>query len=212
MNINEGKRYIPTDSIVFANKNLDMKVYSSLQEKSNWSTGENHRYIDISKIKMKPWADELSCGSDKITRQTLKKRLDYLIKAKVVKRKKINDVEYYILPQDFKFCIYIDNKLLRFMTNTLNSNTIKVYLIYRSYTNTYGCCKLTQEKILEKIGLCSKSNRNKVMISDINTLLRKLDLIYVYKDYKNTSSAVKTPLTIVTLDERESLIKNKLIK
>lgn len=209
----EGKRLIPTSKEILSDKGVDYRVYSSLQAKSKRSIDEKHRYIKVKDLKMKPWAEELSIEGISITRQTLRTKLNYLVKAKIVERKKVGEEQYYILPDNFEFYLLIDNRLLRFMTNTMSSNAIKVYFLYRSYTKYYGECKLTQKQILESIGLSTKADNNDVMISDINKLLSKLGLIYIYKEYMNSEGGgVKTPLTIKAVDEEKILKELKLVK
>lgn len=209
----EGKRIIPTAREILSDKGVDYRVYSSLQAKSKRNLEENHRYIKVKDLKMKPWAEELSIEGISITRQTLRTKLNYLVKAKIVEKKKVGEEQYYILPTNFQFYLLIDNRLLRFMTNTMSSNAIKTYFLYRSYTKYYGECTLCQKQIVESIGLSPKADNNDVLITDINKLLSKLGLIYIYKNYqKESGGGVKTPLTIKTVDENKVLKDLKLVK
>ena len=112
------KRLIPRDKEFIEDKKVCDLTYSKLQIESNWKQGEKHRYIYKEKINLSEWGRTLG-----VSRQTLKKRILYLKEAGLIKDKG----EFYMIENVAEYAIYIPEKTLRILTNSMKKDTVKVY-------------------------------------------------------------------------------------
>ena len=170
--MSNNKRQILRGDDFMNNKNICDLTYAKLQIESNWNNGEDHRYIYKNKINYSEWARQLG-----ISRQTLKKRIDYLKKAGFIKEQK----EVYLLEKRIDKVIYIPEETLRTLTNCMKKDTIKVYAYLGGWfkwkkKNKQGKYNFTRYSLIQEIGL-KKGKTTLDKINDILLVLNKLGLI-----------------------------------
>lgn len=202
------KRRIPTSKEFTKDRKVDAQVYSKLQIKSNWNSElkEEERYIYKNDFSFEMVAQEL-----KMNPKVFGRKMKYLEKAKlIIKRQDAEGKTIYYLPKVFDYYILIEAELLRVLTNSTNSNTIKLYCIYRSFNDMYKKpCIVNQQNLCEMVGL---SKRSEEIVKDINICLEALGLITIEKTYINDSNKTKCNLSVKTVPYKQSTIYAKLNK
>lgn len=192
------KRVIPRGKEFMEDKKVCDLTYSKLQIESYWKEGEPHRYIYKNKINLSQWERELG-----ISRQTLKKRIDYLKEAGLIKEKG----EIYMLEYLEEYKIYIPEKTLRILTNSMKKDTVKIYAYLGGWykykkSNRQGNYNFTKEELIDNIGL-KKGNTTLEKVNDILFILNKLGLIKIEERPVVFNGVGTTQL--ILLDWRERL-------
>lgn len=192
------KRLIPRDKEFIEDKKVCDLTYSKLQIESNWKQGEKHRYIYKEKINLSEWGRTLG-----VSRQTLKKRILYLKEAGLIKDKG----EFYMIENVAEYAIYIPEKTLRILTNSMKKDTVKVYAYLGGWykhkrRKGEGFYNFTRTSLLEDLGY-KVGDTTLDKINDILLVLNKLDLIKT-EERESIRGGIKTSEIIIT-NWKESL-------
>lgn len=170
----ENNRRMPADKCFMEKRDVFDILYGLIQIESNWSKGDNHRYIKKYKIKKTKWAK--MCG---VSRPTFNKVFNKLIEYGYL----VDCDEYYKVPNIGDYYLLVPLETLKFLVNTSNSNTIKVFIklssLYRSYGND---AYFTQNSLLKSIGYNSTSGSNHKLIRDILKNLENNGFVKLYDD------------------------------
>ena len=110
--------------------------------------------------------------------------------------------KYYKLKNRDVFAYYVKMNVdfIGMLNKSLTQDAIKVYMVYYSFNvgEVVGRCFLTQEQILERIGL-SMSGDNCRKLTYINTILEELGLIEKYVEiHRKNGQEVKRKNIIIT--------------
>ncbi|MDM0859540.1 hypothetical protein ACV3SO_13785 [Clostridium perfringens] len=204
------ERLLPTESLFLEDKRFSYGLWMYLQSISKGNNVDGYRYVNIRDIKLNNLINyifnltkdkERDCYlNKKISKPTLKKALNYLkeigLIIDVVDGKEVMGGykgKYYRIKNRFKRYVLMENDYLKILLRYLSQDSIKVYLLYYSFSNQYGesICFLNQETILERIGL-SASGQNFKKLWHINNELEKFGLITKYQEiYKREGREFK---------------------
>lgn len=192
------KRLIPRGKEFMGDKKVCDLTYSKLQVESNWKQGDPHRYIYKNKINLSQWERELG-----ISRQTIKKRIEYLKEAGLIK----DEGEFYMLEYLEEYKIYIPEETLRILTNSMKKDTVKIYAFLGGWykykkSSKQGNYNFTKEELIDNIGL-KKGNTTLEKVNDILFILNKLGLIKT-KERQVVFNGVGTT-QLILLEWRERL-------
>lgn len=181
MKILKDSRQMPKKQEWVADKMYSDVVYAWLQTNSEWDKELNVRWIAKKDVKYVRIAESLG-----ITRQTastkFKRLLDRDDKGQtglglVILNEEKSRYELPVLPPDV--AMLIENGTLRKMVNTLNENSISVYiyLLGRFLAGKEQPFKVEIDQIKEFIGIALSSRGNNYIVTDILLVLGKLGLI-----------------------------------
>ncbi|MGG5460293.1 hypothetical protein [Clostridium sp. B9] len=204
------ERLLPTEGLFLEDKRFSYGLWIYLQSISKGNHVDEYRYVSVKEVKLNNLVNyifNLTKNKErnyylnkKISKPKLKKDLEYLKEiGLIIDIVDGNEVmegcrgKYYRLKNKFKRYILMENNYLKILLRYLSQDSIKVYLLYYSFSNQYGesICFLNQESILERIGL-SVSGQNFKKLWHINNELEKFSLIVKYqKIYKRDGKEFK---------------------
>lgn len=177
-------RRIPVGEFLKLRK-ISFLVYMYLQQISYWNSEqqEDHRYIPVESCNKSKTARETG-----LSRPTVIKVMDELLKEGLVEYKKVNDNYYYILPNigDYYVLCGFTIGQLRAMFNHLSEPLIRVILFHKSFA-IYAKRKGEEEYhvpisyILESIGYSTKS---KQVVIECNEVLEGMGVLNIRKVQK----------------------------
>lgn len=189
MKIQKNSRQVPKAQEIVSQKLYSDILYGYLQVNS--SRDENGiRYIEKKLINFSSLEKLLN-----ISRQTLSKRFSKLIEmGLVVLIEGSKPIKYELPVLQSKDGFLIPEETLRIMTNTLNDNTINVYvyLINRFIANKEQPFDFTITTLKSYCGLGILGDSNNYIISDILTVLQKLGLIEYTITKNKEGNSIKT--------------------
>lgn len=165
---------------LMSDKKICDLTYTKFQLDSNFDIPQNHRYIKKSEVNFTEWGKELG-----LDRRTVSTRFKYLLKAKIIQQKG----GYYIMPIAVEKYFDVDEKLLRFMLNTMHKDLIKMYLYFVRW---HIFCQekgerfnFSLQQIAEHLNMVEKGKtiggKHKQKIEDCIKLLSICNLITVSK-------------------------------
>lgn len=145
----------------------NVQLYKDILDTGN---EETWRYLYRNKLKeCKDLVESLSQTKLNTVLRTIKKmeKLDCNV---IAIRKTENNEIVYDINYGTREYVTIETKIMKALINSFNSNSIKIYVILK-YMCRNGKRRITQEWLLNQIGLTSYSKNNRQMISDITTEL-----------------------------------------
>lgn len=212
------ERLLPTTEETLGEKRFLYALWMYLQSVSKGSIINEYRYVNVKDVNCSTLAEKITLLSKvagdkeylnkKITRQTISKGMKYLIdQGFIVGIVDGNQVfegykgSYYKLKNRnaFKFFVYMENDFINKLISVLPQDAIKVYMVYYSFNrgDIEGECYLTQQQILQRVGL-SASGQNHEKLTYINVILERFGLIEKYVEvYKKDGREVKRKNIIV---------------
>ncbi|MBX9185676.1 helix-turn-helix domain-containing protein [Clostridium sp. K04] len=194
------ERLLPTTKETLGEKKFLYGLWLCLQEMSKGICTDNFRYVKVDEVNNSALANRITAmtrpkGSKEyyekpIDRRTVAKGMKYLKDMNfIVGVVDGNEViegykgEYYKMKNrdTFEYYIKMNVDFIKMLSRSLTQDAIKVYMVYYSFNRdeVEGQCFLTQERILERIGL-SKSGDNCEKLTYINIILEELGLIEKY--------------------------------
>lgn len=179
---------LPMGEEYLKNRNFHIEILIKFEIESTIVDSEGNMYIKVVEVNHTRWAEYLG-----IARSTLRKNIKQLQEIKVLERFIGEDnKEYYKISRHYIGGEFLfEEKFLRRLIEMKMKHLLKVYLVYYKYTMIYRGCTLTQDKILEEIGLCGKSNVNKALLKRINDKLVEFNLIKVTKKLKHKNRMIR---------------------
>lgn len=200
LKIQSNSRQIPSNELYTADKKYNDLLYGILQEMS-YISKENIRYINKSDINYVKLAQKLN-----LTRQTVSTRFKHLLEIGLIRYEE-SDKRYQLCSVDKTLCSLVPFETLRKLNNTLNQNTISiyVYLLKRFIANGEKPYQVLMTQMKKFIGITTSTTSNNIVITDILRilqLLKLIDLEYIKekKEEKTCSStSYKTNIIIKTV-------------
>lgn len=192
MEIQKNSRQMPKIKEITSAKYYSDILYGYLQVNSK--RDETNRYVEKSLINFTQLAETLG-----ISRQTLSKRFNKLIELGLVIPPTNDSKRYTLVTLKPAEGFLIPEETLRIMGNTFNENTINVYiyLVKKFYANKEQPVGFTIQALKDFCGLGTKGDTNNYIITDILTILQKLELIYFKRNInKNEDGTIKTHYTL----------------
>lgn len=204
----KSSRQVPSNKEWLKNKQYCDIFYSYLQVISSWDGEKNHcrivakkdlNFSNISKILQ-------------ISRQTLKKRFDWLVSMGLIEINEDGSANLLILENDLATLVPITT--LRIMTNTLSERCISIFVyLYNRYYASKQEFICTYEQLKNVIGISSATRSNDYIIKDILFLLEKLELVKTRKEStEDQFGGFKTVLYITKVQNEISDAKDIEIK
>lgn len=149
----------------------DFRIILALILRSNVNAQtDNYRYIEYSSLNKKDIYKE--CG---VSRQTFDRKIEYLERIGILSRKQKSNGLIYIInySKEGKYYITVHHKILKYMLDNIDNDTIKVYLILKiqcdifknrtSMTNSY-ICRLLGKSPSSKNNLDKITKGTKVLV------------------------------------------------
>lgn len=201
MVIEKNSRQVPKAAEFLSNKKYCDILYCYFQTISSWDEVEGHpRYFAKKEKNFSKIAETLG-----LSRQTVSSRFASLEQLGLIKEDKINGrYELLILAEDIASLIPAET--VRILVNTMNENTISVYvyLLNRYYAATCNGKQefmFTKEQLKTVIGLSSATRSNDYIIDDKLNVLKKLGLLeYEARDDKDKITGdIKTHLYVTKM-------------
>lgn len=149
----------------------------------------------------------------KISLSTLNRRKSALIKCGILEQKKIkNNEKVYFLPALTKWA-YIETDLLERLPKRLTSNAIKLYCLYRAFSNDEKKgykCEASQQWLSKTIGLSENSYH---LITEYNRELLELGLINIKKiAYDENGYKTSNIITTIPYENTNMNIARKYVE
>lgn len=173
--LTHGKRRMPMNEDFMTNKKVDAEFYGKLQLSSFRKQNQKERYIEDMNVAQ--WVKDFGLTS----RATFYRKIKPLVESGVVLETKNEDGgKIYKLPITKGHYTLIEYENLRMLTNAYNSDSIKVYMLCKVFSENYGRLTLSREQILERIGL-NPTRKLLVKIDDIMNALEGGGFIIINK-------------------------------
>lgn len=201
MQIEKNSRQVPKAPEFLANKKYCDILYCYFQTISSWDEVEGHpRYFSKKEKNFSKIGDALG-----LSRQTVSSKFAALEQMGLVKEDKLNNrYELLILAEDIASLIPAET--VRILVNTMNENTISVYvyLLNRYYATICNDKKefmFTKEQLKAVIGISATTRSNDYIIDDKLNVLKKLGLLeYESRDEKDKITGdVKSHLYVTNM-------------
>lgn len=195
--LNEGYKFpISSSNDNLSNKKIDYKVLMLMTLLSNRKTEQDTcedgkeelwRYLYRNKlIEYQGLVEETSKNKLKSIFKTIKKMENLDCNVIDVRKTDKNEIVYDInYSKNGKEYTTIETRIMQSLINTCNSNAIKIYIILR-YKCRNGRRMLTQNWLIQQIGLSPKSKNNYQVITDITDMLHLCG--YINKETKFTEN------------------------
>lgn len=195
LKIQPNSRQIPSNELYTADKKYNDLLYGTLQEMS-YIGDENIRYVNKSDISYVKLAQKLN-----LTRQTVSTRFKHLLEIGLINYEEANK-RYQLCSVDKTLCSLVPFDTLRRLNNTLNQNTISiyVYLLKRFIANGEQPYQVLIAQMKSFIGIATTTTSNNVVITDILRilqLLKLIDLEYVKDEENKTNIIIKVVRNII---------------
>ena len=195
---------LPVPTYIF-NKKIDFKIIVAMILRSNANIDKDtYRYLDASKFNK----DEV-CRECNISRKVLNNKIKYLKEIGIISTKNSNRGLVYIINYSkcSRYYVTIPHKFLKTLYDTLDSDTLKVYIILlvqckylnnkRPMSNAYICSQLgysiNATNNLGKIGQCTSK------LHDLGFIKKRKELIY--KQNKDGKSIIQSTNTYYTIND-----------
>ena len=201
MQIEKNSRQVPKVAKYMSNKKYCDILYCYFQTISSWDEVDGHpRYFSKKEKNFSKIGAALG-----LSRQTVSTKFTNLENLGLLKEDKLNDrYELIILPEDIASLIPAET--LRVLVNTMNENTISVYiyLLNRYYAvkcNNQQEFMFTKEQLKTVIGISATTRSNDYIIDDKLKVLSKLELLkYEARDEKDKiTGEIKTHLYVTEM-------------
>lgn len=201
MQIEKNSRQVPKVLEFLANKKYCDILYCYFQTISSWDEVEGHpRYFSKKEKNFSKIGDALG-----LSRQTVSSKFAALEQMGLIKEDKLNNrYELLILAEDIASLIPAET--VRILVNTMNENTISVYvyLLNRYYATICNDKKefmFTKEQLKAVIGISATTRSNDYIIDDKLNVLKKLGLLdYESRDEKDKITGdVKSHLYVTNM-------------
>ena len=215
----KGDNY-PMPTYCLSDKKFNAKIYGVLNLESNYNKLDTHRYVYQNKINIEEKAKELKIGKSTLYRNIKQlSKLDYQV---VTLENTPNGIAYILryctVNEDLEInnFVNIDGSILRILVNVYSNEAIKVYCLLKRLANEVTYTQISKTYILDQIGLCSKSNKNLQLLTDITNELELSGFISTIKEPitccdKNTNNLISKTVKkyrICTIEEFKNKRKN----
>lgn len=170
---------ITSAKINLMNKQVDYKVLMLMTLLSNvqlhkdaLDTGNEERWRYLYRNKLKEYKDLVeSLSKTKLNSiyKTIKKMEKLDCKVIAVRKTESNEIVYDINYGNREY-VTIETRIMESLIHSFNSNTIKIYVLLK-YMCSKGKKRISQEWMLNQIGLSADSWNNRRLLSDITTEL-----------------------------------------
>ena len=170
---------ITSAKINLMNKKVDYKVLMLMTLLSNvqlhkdaLDTGNEERWRYLYRNKLKEYKDLVeSLSKTKLNSiyKTIKKMEKLDCKVIAVRKTESNEIVYDINYGNREY-VTIETRIMESLIHSFNSNTIKIYVLLK-YMCSEGKKRISQEWMLNQIGLSADSWNNRRLLSDITTEL-----------------------------------------
>jgi DNA-binding Lrp family transcriptional regulator len=195
LKVQPNSRQIPSNEIYTADKKYNDLLYGTLQEMS-YVGNEGIRYVNKSDISYVKLAEKLN-----LTRQTVSSRFKHLLEIGLINYEEENK-RYQLCSVDKTLCSLVPFETLRKLNNTLNQNTISiyVYLLKRFIANGEQPYQVLMAQMKKFIGIATTTTSNNAVITDILCVLQLLKLIdmeYVKGEDNKTNIVIKVVRNVI---------------
>jgi DNA-binding Lrp family transcriptional regulator len=162
----------------------------------SYRADNGHRYVNKADISYVKLASRLN-----LTRQTTSSRFKHLLEIGLIEYEEDNK-RYKLCIVDNSLCSLVPFATLRTLNNTLNQNTISiyVYLLKRFIANGEQPYQVLMSQMKKFIGIAVSTTSNNDIISDILkilNLLRLVDVEYVQTEDNKTNIIIKQVRNVI---------------